>query len=169
MIKDSKSTYNTSGTRSSDWIKLKNQSLFSNSMVDTLDLIPIGAYYGKGQRAGKFGAFLLAAYNQKDGTFEAACKVGTGFSKEDLSNFTFENEILSERPPCYVSNENPDVWLLPNNVWEVRADTITKSPKSAMARHMMFITFGTGGLSLRFPRFVRVREDKAMKVTEEQL
>lgn len=46
VIKDSNSNYSTTGTRSSDWIKLKNQSMFS--MVDTLDLIPIGAYFGKG-------------------------------------------------------------------------------------------------------------------------
>ena len=52
-----------------------------SNMVDTIDLIPIGAYYGKGSRAGIFGAYLMAAYNREDGVFESACKVGTGFSK----------------------------------------------------------------------------------------
>ena len=53
-------------------------------MSDTIDLIPIGAFYGKGLRAGMFGAYLMAAYNQEKGIFESACKVGTGFSKESL-------------------------------------------------------------------------------------
>lgn len=53
-------------------------------MSDTLDLVPIGAFFGKGSRAGVFGAYLMAAYNQKSGVFESACKVGTGFSKDSL-------------------------------------------------------------------------------------
>lgn len=53
-------------------------------LVDTLDLVPIGAYYGKGSRTGKFGAFLMAAYNQRLGLFESVCKVGSGFAQQDL-------------------------------------------------------------------------------------
>lgn len=56
----------------------------NNSMIDTLDLVPIGAFYGKGTRTGKFGAFLMAAFNKRLQIFEAVCKVGTGFSKKDL-------------------------------------------------------------------------------------
>lgn len=59
-------------------------------MIDTLDLIPIGAYYGKGARAGQFGAYLLGSFNRSNGTFEAACKVGTGFSKDMLAQLTDE-------------------------------------------------------------------------------
>jgi len=81
VIKDASGTYDTSGTRSAQWIKLKNQGLFSDSMEDTIDLIPIGAFYGKGTRAGIFGAYPMAAYNRREGVFESACKVGTGFSK----------------------------------------------------------------------------------------
>ena len=55
--------------------------MFGNTqMIDTLDLVPIGAYYGKGLRAGKFGAFLMASFNRRLGVFESVCKVGTGFS-----------------------------------------------------------------------------------------
>ena len=56
-------------------------------MQDSLDLIPIGAYYGQGLRAGKFGAYLLASYNKNLGVFESACKVGTGFTKSNLEKF----------------------------------------------------------------------------------
>ena len=63
VLKSSESKYDVSGTRTSEWVKLKNQGLFSDSMSDTIDLIPIGAFYGKGLRAGIFGAYLMAAYN----------------------------------------------------------------------------------------------------------
>ena len=82
VINESNSEYDGSGTRSSKWVKLKNQGMFANGdqMIDTLDLVPIGAYYGKGLRAGKFGAYLMASFNRRRGVFESACKVGTGFS-----------------------------------------------------------------------------------------
>ena len=133
--------------------------MFSDSMQDTIDLVPIGAFYGKGTRAGIFGAYLLAAYNKKDGIFESACKVGTGFTKDMLSNFNkiFQEETLDFKPPCYLANPlsrmEPDVWLLPNHVWEIGADSISKSPSYMLARHYMF----GQGLSLRFPRFIRTR------------
>jgi len=53
-----------------------------------LDLVPIGAYYGKGARAGFFGAYLLASYNQESGCLESACKVGTGIKQVDLKAFS---------------------------------------------------------------------------------
>jgi DNA ligase-1 len=61
--------------------------MFSESMQDSIDLIPIGAYFGKGLRAGQFGAYLLASFNRDLGMFESACKVGTGFTKQNLEKF----------------------------------------------------------------------------------
>ena len=52
---------------------------------DTLDLIPIGAYYGKGSRTGIFGSYLMAAYNREERCFESVCKLGSGFTKTNLS------------------------------------------------------------------------------------
>jgi len=70
MIKDANSGFDISGTRSSKWVKLKYQGLFTNQeMVDTLDLIPIGAYNGKGKRTNSFGSYLMAIYNPISGTF----------------------------------------------------------------------------------------------------
>mmetsp|Transcript_40678 Transcript_40678/g.62044 ORF Transcript_40678/g.62044 Transcript_40678/m.62044 type:complete len:98 (-) Transcript_40678:343-636(-) len=85
VIKESGSLYNDKGTRSKDWVKLKAMGNFqgeAGSMQDTLDLVPIGAYYGKGSRTGLFGSYLLASYNRLTGQFESVCKVGTGFKKE---------------------------------------------------------------------------------------
>ena len=101
-------------------------------MTDTLDLVPIGAYYGKGARASKFGAFLMAAFNRRHQVFESVCKVGTGFSKSDLDEFTesLKEQIISEKPPMYQvgKTSTPDVWLLPNFTWEISADSLTRSP-----------------------------------------
>ena len=178
MIKNAGSKYSTSGTRSSEWIKLKNQAMFTESMQDTIDLIPIGAYYGKGARAGIFGAYLMAAYNRQDGVFESAAKVGTGLTKESLANLNeyFKNQTLSEKPHCYnapnVDRFRPDAWLLPNSVWEIGADSISKSPTYFLAKDQMKQNYGefSNGLSLRFPRFIRTREDKSLsgfnKLTE---
>ena len=74
-----KSFYDTTGKRTNQWIKLKNKGLVGQNMRDTLDLIPIGAYHGKGKRAGYFGSFLMAAYDMQNNNFESICKLGTGF------------------------------------------------------------------------------------------
>ena len=83
VIKQSNSIYDTSGKRSAAWMKLKTNML-QTGLSDTVDLVPIGAFYGKGARAGIFGAYLLASFNKQSGVFEAACKVGTGFSQASL-------------------------------------------------------------------------------------
>ena len=158
VIKTSSSGYDTSGKRSAQWLKLKNMGLAGEGLQDTLDLVPIGAYHGKGNRRGQFGAYLMASYNSKTGLFESACKVGTGFSKDSLHEFNqlFQSQVLEFKPQSYLTHHTqrlqPDVWLLPNHVWEIGADSITKSPSYMLA----------GGLSLRFPRFIRTRPDKSL-------
>ena len=139
-------------------------------MQDTIDLIPIGAYYGKGSRAGVFGAYLLASYNKQRKVFEAACKVGTGFSKEQLESLTEAamQEKIGMMPEVYDLPKDlrlqPDVWLLPNMVWEVSADSLSRSPSYKLARNDVLAKFGQNqGLSLRFPRFLRRREDKELR------
>lgn len=84
ILKGLETPYETSGTRTGMWMKLKNTAL-SSGMRDTLDLVPIGAYYGKGNRAGHYGSFLMASYNSNTKYFESICKLGTGFSREQLA------------------------------------------------------------------------------------
>merc|ERR1711933_460317 len=77
----SNATYEPS-KRSLNWLKLKKDYL--DGMADSIDVVPIGAFYGKGKRTGAYGAFLLAIYDPEEEEFQTVCKAGTGFSDEDL-------------------------------------------------------------------------------------
>ena len=85
MIKtlEENATYEPS-KRSSNWFKLKKDYMDSGSLGDSLDLVVVGADWGKGKRAGVFGSFLLACYEPSTGKYKTVTKVATGLSDEDL-------------------------------------------------------------------------------------
>eukprot|EP01016_Furgasonia_blochmanni_P003729 TRINITY_DN11464_c0_g1_i3.p1 TRINITY_DN11464_c0_g1~~TRINITY_DN11464_c0_g1_i3.p1 ORF type:complete len:175 (-),score=20.26 TRINITY_DN11464_c0_g1_i3:111-635(-) len=145
------------------WIKIKKSQDADSQMADTLDLIPIAAYWGKGKRANRFGAYLLAAYNKEFDRYEAICKIGTGFSDEFLDSMTkiHQMQAAPEKPLNYyvAKSLKPDVWLNASEVWEVQSDKLTLSPIYAVGKR---IVDETKGLSLRFPRFIRHRTDKGI-------
>merc|ERR550532_1896319 len=87
--------------RSLNWLKLKKD--YIDGVGDSIDVVPLGAFYGKGKRHGAYGAFLLAIYNAEDEEYQTVCKAGTGFSDEDLSthyNF-FKGHILPRADASY--------------------------------------------------------------------
>jgi DNA ligase-1 len=145
--------------RSFNWLKLKKD--YIDNLTDSFDLVPIGAFYGKGKRTGNFGAFLLACYDPESEQFQSACKLGTGFSDEILAQHTQQlmQHQLKEKPPYFVTGETmkPDVWFEPVQVWEVRAADLSLSPVHMAA---IGLVSESKGIGLRFPRFIRVREDK---------
>jgi len=160
MLDTDESGYEPS-KRSWNWLKVKKDYL--SGVGDSIDLVVLGAYYGKGKRTNWYGAFLLAAYNPGTQNFETVCNIGTGFSEVLLEELYNElSEIVIERPkPFYnhstVKNDQPDVWFEPKYVWEVKTADLTLSPRYRAAIAQMG---GQKGISLRFPRFIHRRDDK---------
>jgi len=147
------------GARGWLWIKYKRS--YKAEVQDTVDLVPVGAFAGRGRRAGGYGALLMAVYDEKEDTFETLCKLGSGFTDEDVANFPkiLSAQVIRKRHPRVNSLMEPDVWFVPTIVLEVAADEITLSPLHTCARGE--IRPGSG-LALRFPRFTgKWREDKS--------
>ncbi|ABU82122.1 ATP-dependent DNA ligase [Ignicoccus hospitalis] len=151
-----KSVYQA-GARGWLWIKYKKD--YKSEMVEPVDLVVVGAFYGRGRRGGTFGALLVAGYDEKRDAFATVCKVGSGFSDEELARLPelLKPYISETKPPRVISNVKPDVWVRPALVAEIIGAEITLSPIHTCAKDE--VSAGSG-LAIRFPRFIRWRPDK---------
>ncbi|AJM92331.1 ATP-dependent DNA ligase [Nitrosopumilus piranensis] len=146
------------GSRGSHWLKLKRE--YQNELGDSLDLVVIGGFFGKGRRTGSYGTLLLATYEEDEDTFTSICKVGTGFSDEDLDQLyqILSPKVTIKKNPRIDSEMEADVWFEPELVIEVVASEITLSPIHKAARDK--VRKGAG-LALRFPKFTgKMRVEK---------
>jgi len=157
MLKQLDAPYRA-GARGNNWLKLKRE--YRNELGDSLDLVVIGAFFGRGRRTGRYGALLLATYDDKTDTYPSICKVGTGFTDENLDQFfqILSGRITLKKNPRINSGLDADVWFEPEVVIEIVASEITLSPIHKTAMDM--IRKGSG-LALRFPKFTgKIRLEK---------
>ncbi|KAF8160810.1 DNA ligase [Crassisporium funariophilum] len=163
-LKSLPSTYEPD-IRTSAWLKLKKD--YMDSMGDSLDLIPIGAYHGSGRKAKWWSPVLLGLWNPDTGRPVAVCKCMSGFPdsfyksmRERYELSDTENCSRQQLWDCDFGGFKPDVYFKPQEVWEIRGADITESPVSVAAMGMISTS---RGLSLRFPRFIRIRDDKKVE------
>ncbi len=150
------STYQA-GSRSWLWIKLK--ASYTEGLADSLDLVLVGAFHGRGKRTGLYGAFLASVYDLNDDTFPTVCKIGTGFTDDLLVEFKerLDQHKIDTKHAKVISDVKADVWFEPTDVIEVLGDEITESPTHPAGKQYL----KNNGLAIRFPRFTgRWRDDK---------
>lgn len=152
-------SYYRAGAREWMWIKWKQS--YASELSDTLDLVVVGAYAGKGRRGGTYGALLCAAYDHVEDVFQTVCKLGTGFSDKQLEELPNKlQKSMMEKTPARVMvtrEMEPDYWFTPKYVLEVLGSEITESPVHTCNWNKE----EKRGLALRFPRFERWRPEKA--------
>jgi len=141
------------GARGWNWVKWKPE--YVKGLRDTFDLVVVGAYHGKGRRAGTYGALLCAVYDTKKDKFMTFCKLGSGFKDKELFALLKKFKKITHKPARLeiAKTITPDAWFDPRFVVEVTGAEITKSPNH------------TAGYALRFPRFLRWREKKPEQAT----
>jgi len=147
------------GARGWLWIKLKRD--YRTELSDTVDLVVVGAFAGRGRRAGLYGALLLAAYDPAADLFRTVSKCGTGFSDADLAALPGRLAPLAapHRPARVDARAEPDLWFEPGLVLEILSAELTLSPNYTAAWGLIE---PDAGLAMRFPRFTgRWRDDKA--------
>ncbi|KAG6813806.1 hypothetical protein H0H92_007218 [Tricholoma furcatifolium] len=160
MVKmlDTDASYYEPSRRSVNWLKLKKDYLAG--VGDSLDLVVIGGYYGKGKRTNVYGAFLLACYDSDSEEYQTICKIGTGFSEEMLQSH-YETlkplELAKVRGDVKVGGAKPDVWFEPKVVWEVLTADLSLSPIYTAAQGLVksLNIFVSLGLTVD-----RIRDDK---------
>jgi DNA ligase-1 len=149
------------GARNFNWVKLKRHT--SGELNDTIDVVLLGYYGGKGKRAAfGAGALLGGVYDSDRDEFVTISKLGTGLSDEGWREIHQRMNRLEvdQRPARVNSILVPDVWLEPEMVVEVLADEITPSP-----RHTSGKVGDQPGFALRFPRIISFREKKPEDAT----
>ena len=151
------STYEA-GARGYQWVKFKRE--YAAAMSDTVDLVIVGAFAGRGKRAGTYGALLMAAYEKEADVFRTVCKLGSGFDDPTLQALPerLRTHKVSNKPARVDSKLVADVWFEPAAVLEVLGAEITLSPVHTGGQDR--VRKGAG-FAIRFPRFTgRWREDK---------
>jgi len=151
MVKKPDSLYEA-GARAFSWIKFKRNE--NTNVLDTVDVVVMGYFYGKGVRSEfGIGGFLVGIYDNESNSFKSISKIGSGLTDEEWVKIKEDCDKISipEKPKDYDVNKDmyPDIWVKPKIVVTVRADEVSISP------------IHTASIALRFPRLISFREDKS--------
>ena len=140
------------GNRGFLWIKLKG--LIGGKLKDTVDVVLVGAFFGRGRRSGVWGTYIGAVYDEETDEFKAFTRIASGWTDEVVESLMNEMEQyrMNTKPNNVICEDKPDVWFQPKIVIEIIGDEITRSEK-----------FVSLGYSMRFPVFQRIRRDKSPK------
>ncbi len=130
------------GSRVGYGVKLK-------PVMEGLDLVIVGAEWGEGKRAGWLTSFTIACQDEEGDILEIG-KLGTGIKEKEEEGVSFE-ELTNKIKPLILREDGREVTIKPEIVIEVHYEEIQKSPTYA------------SGYALRFPRFVRIRDDKPVE------
>jgi len=151
MVKKPDSLYEA-GARAFSWIKFKRND--NTDVLDTVDVVVMGYFYGKGVRSEfGIGGFLVGIYDTESNSFKSISKIGSGLTDEEWVKIKEDCDKISvhEKPKDFDVNKDmyPDIWVKPQIVVTVRADEVSISP------------IHTATIALRFPRLISFREDKS--------
>lgn len=140
------------GNRGFLWLKLKG--LEGGKLKDSVDVVLIGAFYGRGRRKGMYGTYVGAVYDPENDIFEAFTRVASGWTDEIMETLMkdMKQYEVTRKPNYVICEDTPDVWFRPEIVIEIIGDEITVSEK-----------FSSLGFSMRFPVFQRLRPEKGPK------
>lgn len=139
------------GQRNHNWMKLKPGK-------ENIDGVVVGFFYGKGKLKGYPGSLLVCVYDEELDEYQTIAKVSSGLSEEELIAINDKLEKI-DKPYLNINTRiEPDVWVEPNLIVEVAYDEITLSPVHTCAQR----DFEGKGLALRFPRIIKLRDDKSI-------
>ncbi|XP_062270491.1 DNA ligase 4 [Scomber scombrus] len=159
MVKDPLSIYKPD-KRGEGWLKIKPE--YMDGLMDELDLLIVGGYWGKGRRGGMMSHFLCAIaeapkHGEKPSVFHSFCRIGSGYTMKELYDLGLKlakhwKVYRKNDPPASIlcGTEKPEVYIEPCNsvIIQVKAAEIVGSD--------MYKT----NCTLRFPRIERIRDDK---------
>ena len=123
-------------------------------LIDSVDVVLVGAFYGRGRRKGLYGTYIGAVYDPKNDVFEAFTRVASGLTDEIMESMMedMKRHEVKNKPKYVRCDDTPDIWFNPEIVIEIIGDEITISEK-----------FASLGYSMRFPVFQRLRHEKGPK------
>ncbi|NWV73230.1 DNLI3 ligase, partial [Dasyornis broadbenti] len=142
------------------WLKVKKDYLNEGAMADTADLVVLGAFYGQGSKGGMMSIFLMGCYDPKSEKWCTVTKCSGGHDDATLARLQTELDMVKiSKDPAKIPR-----WLKINKIYY--PDFIVPDPKKAPVWEITGAEFSKAeahtadGISIRFPRCTRIRDDK---------